>query len=279
VEILVHAGQAVNTYYAFGPTPDDPTDHWYPFMYDGQTGAVIYSDRIVVHYVDGQRGDTDLTANGEIRDPAAPGVTDHPSRNHVSPEDVNGDGSIEPMDVLALINDLNANGNRRLPDVPSGFDHFPLYLDVSGDNVVSPLDVLIVINLLNDPSANAGQPESEAAADVDGAIAEGEATEAEATALAWLLQGQRDGSGVRAGATSYTHSVVPVPAHRNRTEFDRSFQAAHRVSPHMDAGRPEYARVLRSDRWEANLSPDELELELTLAEIAPEVTGQWATLD
>ncbi len=53
-------------YYAFGPTPDDPTLHWYDFAFDGVTGAEIKSDRIVLHFVDGERGDNDLTTHNKI---------------------------------------------------------------------------------------------------------------------------------------------------------------------------------------------------------------------
>ncbi len=56
----------VDTYYNFGPTPDDPEPHFYEFLFDGVTGAEIFEDRIVLHFVDGQRGDHDLTENGEI---------------------------------------------------------------------------------------------------------------------------------------------------------------------------------------------------------------------
>jgi YD repeat-containing protein len=69
---------SLNTYYLYGPTPDDTTNHWYEFMYDGETGAEILQDaartRVVLHFKDGERGDKDLTANGRIDDPGAPGI-------------------------------------------------------------------------------------------------------------------------------------------------------------------------------------------------------------
>ena len=67
VTIFLDTGVVVNTYWKFGPTPDQPLPHWYEFLYDGRIGAEILSDRIVVHFADGERGDDDLTANGEIR--------------------------------------------------------------------------------------------------------------------------------------------------------------------------------------------------------------------
>ena len=71
----------VNSYFKYGPTPDDPTPHWYSFMFDGTTGAEIFAgpdadsdpEIIVLHFVDGGRGDDDLTVNGTIVDPGAPG--------------------------------------------------------------------------------------------------------------------------------------------------------------------------------------------------------------
>ena len=73
---------AIDTYYLYGPTPDDTTKHWYEFLYDGETGAEINHDaaqtRIVLHFKDGYRGDKDLTANGRIDDPGAPGIRANP---------------------------------------------------------------------------------------------------------------------------------------------------------------------------------------------------------
>ncbi len=70
-----------NTYLMFGKTADNPTTHLYEFLYDGKTGAELFdtnndgfTDKVIVHFIDGQRGDSDLTVNGEIQDPGAPGI-------------------------------------------------------------------------------------------------------------------------------------------------------------------------------------------------------------
>ncbi|MBT8351172.1 MAG: hypothetical protein KJO26_08065, partial [Deltaproteobacteria bacterium] len=63
-----------NTYSKYGPTPDDPSDHWYDFLFDGQTGAKVKQNNITLHFVDGKRGDDDLTENGIIVDIGGPGV-------------------------------------------------------------------------------------------------------------------------------------------------------------------------------------------------------------
>ena len=47
-------------------------------MFDRTTGAEILDDRILLHFVDGQRGDDDLIANGEVTDWGGPGG--HPVR-------------------------------------------------------------------------------------------------------------------------------------------------------------------------------------------------------
>ena len=64
--------EQVTTYWKYGPTPDDTAPHWYEFLFDGATGAEILTDRIILHFVDGQRGDDDLTENGQVVEPGAP---------------------------------------------------------------------------------------------------------------------------------------------------------------------------------------------------------------
>ena len=76
LNLHVPHGEAQDTYYKFGPTPDDPNNKWYNFMLESatQTGAEINGDVITLHFVDGQRGDDDLQANGTIYDQGGPGV-------------------------------------------------------------------------------------------------------------------------------------------------------------------------------------------------------------
>jgi hypothetical protein len=85
------ADVAVNTYYQYGPTPDNATPHWYEFLYDGTTGAVIdtANHTITLHFVDGQRGDHDLTANGVIVDPGTPALKPLRVQIDARPEAVN----------------------------------------------------------------------------------------------------------------------------------------------------------------------------------------------
>ncbi len=49
-------------------------DHWYEFIHDGQTGAVIDNVNHVIklHFKDGERGDDDLTADGILFDMGGP---------------------------------------------------------------------------------------------------------------------------------------------------------------------------------------------------------------
>jgi len=52
-------------------------------MYDGTTGAVITGNQVVLYFVDGQRGDDDLTLDAVIRDQggSANGVANVPTMN------------------------------------------------------------------------------------------------------------------------------------------------------------------------------------------------------
>jgi Ca2+-binding RTX toxin-like protein len=76
-------------------------------------------------------------------------------RNHL---DVDDDRSISPLDVLILINDLNAKGSRKLDDIGPNSKQF---LDVDDDGSVSPLDVLFVINWINSQSSGSGEGEGD----------------------------------------------------------------------------------------------------------------------
>jgi hypothetical protein len=56
-----------DTYVKLGPTPSNPTDHVYRFLYNGVTGAEIDGNMVTLHFVDGERGDHDLDGtNGQI---------------------------------------------------------------------------------------------------------------------------------------------------------------------------------------------------------------------
>ncbi len=94
VGLIMPAGVVVQTYYMYGPTPDDINPHWYEFMYDetSGTGAIIYGDvsftspidgtrfsRSVIRLIfkDGARGDADLTVNGIILDPGGPVIANN----------------------------------------------------------------------------------------------------------------------------------------------------------------------------------------------------------
>jgi CSLREA domain-containing protein len=66
VELILPDGINPTAYYRWGPTPDNLTHHWYRFDFDGETGALIQTNKVLLHYVDGKRGDDDLAANGII---------------------------------------------------------------------------------------------------------------------------------------------------------------------------------------------------------------------
>ena len=72
VTLILHNAVSVDKYYKYGMTPDDPTPHWYEFMYDGQTGAAISGNVIDLYFTDGLRGDEDITVNGSIKEPGGP---------------------------------------------------------------------------------------------------------------------------------------------------------------------------------------------------------------
>jgi hypothetical protein len=72
--------------------------------------------------------------------------TTFPMHNELNPLDVNGDGSLSPMDALLVINAM-----QNPPEAGT-------YPDTNRDGVISPLDALGVINGLSDVTSLAKSP-------------------------------------------------------------------------------------------------------------------------
>jgi len=89
VDLYLPDGGDCDTYYKYGRTQDDQTEHWYEFLYDDttDTGAELDGNVITLYFVDGARGDDDLTEDGVIMDDGAPADNTPP----VTPEAVDDD--------------------------------------------------------------------------------------------------------------------------------------------------------------------------------------------
>ena len=70
-----------------------------------------------------------------------------PWSNPLNQFDANGNGTLEPHDVLVLIDDLNRNGPHFLSTPPVGTPS--VYVDVNRDALFSPADILSVIDAVN----------------------------------------------------------------------------------------------------------------------------------
>jgi hypothetical protein len=82
---------------------------------------------------------------------------DSPWRNYASPMDVDSDGRITALDVLAIVNYLNSDQSKNLFTAP--VPNPPIYLDTIEDQSVSSLDALFVINFLNSLGSLSGEGE------------------------------------------------------------------------------------------------------------------------
>ncbi|HPS80059.1 MAG TPA: choice-of-anchor D domain-containing protein [Thermoanaerobaculaceae bacterium] len=83
VTLYLPPNQAIADYYKYGPTPDNPVAHWYQFGLSGSTGAAVVqtatTTRVLLHFVDAQRGDDVLTTDSLIIDAGGPTVRAAPS--------------------------------------------------------------------------------------------------------------------------------------------------------------------------------------------------------
>lgn len=101
-------------------------------------------------------------------------VTSHPYawQNAALPADVDGNGTVAPLDVLIVINSINRTGPGPVPDsAPEAADGSFSFLDVNADNFVTPSDALGVIATINNSAAGgvslaAGEPSPSAAFDL-----------------------------------------------------------------------------------------------------------------
>ena len=94
--LTLHDGAVSDSYYKYGPTPANPTDHWYPFLYDGNTGATMSENTITMHFINGDRGDDDLNAfNALIVDvggPSASSAMAQSQKNHTPAPSASNNG-------------------------------------------------------------------------------------------------------------------------------------------------------------------------------------------
>jgi cyclophilin family peptidyl-prolyl cis-trans isomerase len=97
IEMWYGGATRPGTYYAYGRTAGNPVEHWYEFGFDGTTGAEITDTVIKLHFVDGQRGDQDLTANGMIVHSGAPVTFEGSGSNSVSDTGFGCTLSVRPM--------------------------------------------------------------------------------------------------------------------------------------------------------------------------------------
>jgi len=73
--VLFLSGEAsIDSYWKYGKEPGDETVHPYEFMLADGTGAEIIGNTIILHFIDGQKGDDGLIAEGTIVDDGGPAV-------------------------------------------------------------------------------------------------------------------------------------------------------------------------------------------------------------
>ena len=104
----------VTDYYKNGATPANHAAHWYDFLF-GQatdsdspagTGMQIVGEDVILHLIDGQRGDDDLAANGVIVDIGGP-VLNHPP---VATNDTATTNKNTAVAINVLTNDTDTDG-------------------------------------------------------------------------------------------------------------------------------------------------------------------------
>ena len=74
VTITLPQGASPDTYYTYGRTPDNPIAHWYDFLDNGKTGAVINKNIITLYFIDAMKGDNILSEDSMVMSMGGPGL-------------------------------------------------------------------------------------------------------------------------------------------------------------------------------------------------------------
>jgi MBG domain (YGX type)/Bacterial Ig domain/Bacterial Ig-like domain (group 3) len=131
---------SITDYYKYGATPAVGTQHWYDFLFNHQTdfdsasgtGMEIVGGNLVLHLVDGGRGDDDVAANGVITDiggPVTVNVASITSTHTVIASD-HSSGATYGQNVHFTVTVSPTTGS----NTPSGFVQF----QVDGQNFGTP---------------------------------------------------------------------------------------------------------------------------------------------
>ncbi len=174
VTIYPHDPRPINSYYKWG----GPQRGWYEFLYDGQTGAELFDNdedgraepedsdgmpsRIVLHFVDGQRGDEDSREDGIIYDPGGPAFIGPPKGPLlVTSADARGGPHVRAFDALTMqerfsffaydrsftggvrvaTGDVNGDGTLDIITAagPGGGPHVRVFDGTTGEQLPSPI--------------------------------------------------------------------------------------------------------------------------------------------
>ena len=103
----------ITDYFKYGTTPANPNSHWYNFLFGQQTdadsaigtGMEIVNGNIVLHLVDGGRGDDDIVKNGVIFDIGGPAI----SQPNLLPGDYNLNSVVDTADYVLWRKTLSEN--------------------------------------------------------------------------------------------------------------------------------------------------------------------------
>jgi hypothetical protein len=101
VEFIIDGGATFNSYFKYGPTPGNPSPHWYNFASDPSQSLGAHfpmsGNSLFVTFIDGERGDEDPMP-GRIRDPGGPAKIN--TNPNPLPGDYNSNGSVDAADYI-----------------------------------------------------------------------------------------------------------------------------------------------------------------------------------
>ncbi len=124
VTFLLPPDSGVNSIYKFDPEPGNPVSHWFSFDFDSatNTGATINGDSVTLNFVDGQRGDADLSADGVITDGILQGLGGPSIAGAGALRAINDTASVQPFSTVVISNPSGSVNGLGLITVTVNFD-------------------------------------------------------------------------------------------------------------------------------------------------------------
>lgn len=125
--IFLPEGLTTNGYINFGPSTDENYPHLYNFVYNGEVGAEFEENTIILHFIDGQTGDNDLTENNSLLVLGGPANVDTSEEEEEEEEEETAITPVRKVSLSSYPNPVTSSVNFIVPGDDRSQIHVIIY--------------------------------------------------------------------------------------------------------------------------------------------------------